>query len=153
VLFRSNPLRPDQRTLVQRLPRLILGAISALLGRPPVGDHPRTKQGLTFAAKAQRKLANLSYKFVYRPQWRLLKGQVVAQRLLEQPELDRLETVDVIVHFGGRRSELLYRLAKRHPDAILHHGPFSAAHVASWWTKRHPIGGRRLESGRFGEAS
>lgn len=94
-------------------------------------------RGLTSAERLHRRVSNVSEQRVYRLLWKVVRGRTMARRVELQPELAEMERLDVLVHLGGRLTQLAYRLAMRHPEAIVHHGPFTAAHIARWWLAVH----------------
>lgn len=148
---RYNGLRTVERTLVDRVPRAALRAADRALPHLPARAAGPALRGLTKAELLQRRVSTVSEARVYRLLWKVVRGRTMARRVELQPELDHLKRLDVLVHFGGRLTQLAYRLAMRHPEAIVHHGTFGAAHIARWWLAVHgPEADRSLPAG--GEA-
>ena len=138
---RYNALRAVERTLVDRVPRAVLRGLEKGVGKAaphlPAQYASRALAGLTSAERLQRRVSNVSEQRVYRLAWRVVRGRAMARRVELQPELEQLPRLDVLVHLGGRLTQLAYRLAVRHPEAIVHHGPFTAEHIARWWLAVH----------------
>lgn len=132
---RYNAVRTLERTLVDRAPATLLRTVGHVLPRLPQPAARPALRGLTAAERLHRKVSAASQDKLYRPAWKLLRGQVIARRVEQQPELHEIATLDVLVHMGGRMTQLAYRMAMRHPEAALHQGAFSAAHLARWWVR------------------
>lgn len=134
---RYNAVRATERLVVDRAPRAVLAGAERLVPRLPQRYAARAMAGLTSAERLQHRVANASEQRVYRLLWGVVRGRSMARRVEVQPELADIERLDVLVHLGGRLTQLAYRLAVRHPEAIVHHGPFTAAHIARWWLAVH----------------
>lgn len=147
---RYNGLRTVERTLVDRVPRAALRAADRALPHLPARAAGPALRGLTKAELLQRRVSTVSEARVYRLLWKVVRGRAMARRVELQPELDHLTRLDVLVHLGGRLTQLAYRLAMRHPEAIVHHGTFGAAHIARWWLAVHGPDADRSPAG--GEA-
>nr|WP_246308841.1 glycosyltransferase [Kineosphaera limosa] len=133
---RYNALRTLERAVVDRAPRAVLRGAEKLVPRLPQRAAKPALRGLTSAERLQRRVANVSEQRVYRLVWGVLRGRSMARRVEAQPEL-AMDRLDVLVHLGGRLTQLAYRLAMRHPEAIVHHGPFNAAAISRWWLAVH----------------
>ncbi|MDO5712253.1 MAG: glycosyltransferase, partial [Micrococcales bacterium] len=134
---RYNALRYVERAVVDRGPRAALRAAERLVPRLP-NRYGRVALGtLLQASRTQRRVANFSDRQVYRRVWGVVRGQSMARRVQRQPELEDLGRIDVIVHMGGRLTQLAYRLWSKNREAVVHNGSFSAATVASWWLQTH----------------
>lgn len=79
---------------------------------------------------------------LYGKVWPLVRGQVLARRVEAEPQIEDLGRPDVIVH-QGRQTELPYRMATRHTDAVVHQGGFTGTDIARWWLRVHGPGGTR----------
>ncbi|MGD8202221.1 glycosyltransferase [Ornithinimicrobium sp. W1679] len=134
---RYNLLRQAERTVVDRLPRAALRGAGAVLPHLPDRAARPGLRALTAAERLQRRASAFSEEKVYGRVWRVVRGQSVARRVQSQPELARLERLDALVHLGGRMTQLAYREAVRHPEAVVHVGAFSATHLARWWLHAH----------------
>lgn len=134
---RYNAVRYVERALVDRAPRAVLRSAEKLTPRLP-NRYGRVALGAILqASRTQRRVANFSERVVYRRVWGLMRGQVMARRVERQPELEDLGRIDVIVHMGGRLTQLAYRLWSKNREAVVHNGSFTAATVASWWLETH----------------
>lgn len=134
---RYNALRTLERTVVDRVPRAALRGAERLVPHLPPRAAAPALRGLTSAERVHRRVSGVSEARVYRLAWKIVRGRAMARRVELQPELAQLGRLDVLVHLGGRMTQLAYRLAMAHPDAIVHHGPFNAAHIARWWLAVH----------------
>lgn len=134
---RYNAVRYVERAIVDRAPRAVLRTAEKLTPRLP-NKYGRVALGaLLQASRTQRRVANFSERHVYRRVWGVMRGQVMSRRIERQPELEDLGRIDVIVHMGGRLTQLAYRLWSKNREAIVHNGSFTAATVASWWLQTH----------------
>jgi glycosyltransferase involved in cell wall biosynthesis len=140
----DNLLRRVERTAVDRLPRAVLGRAARVLPRLPARVARPGLRGVTAAERLHRKVSRASESRLYGKVWPLVRGQVLARRVENEPEIEELGRPDVIVH-QGRQTELPYRLATRHPDAVVHQGGFTGADVARWWLRVQGPGGTRAE--------
>lgn len=134
---RYNALRQVERTVVDRAPRAALRGVGALVPRLPQNAARPALRALTSAERLQRRVAVASEDRVYGLVWRLVRGKAIARRVERQPELEQLPRLDVLVHLGGRMTQLAYRVAMRHREAVVHVGPFTATHLAKWWLTAH----------------
>lgn len=138
----DNLLRRVERTLVDRLPRAALGQVARALPRLPRRVAQPGLRGVTAAERLHRKVSRASQHRLYGKVWPLVRGQAVARRVQAAPELADLGRPDVIVH-QGRMTELPYRLAARHTEALVHQGGFTGTDLARWWLRVHGPGGTR----------
>lgn len=142
----DNLLRRVERTLVDRLPRAALGQVARTLPRLPGRVARPGLRGVTAAERLHRKVSRASQHRLYGKVWPLVRGQAVARRVEAAPQLADLGRPDVIVH-QGRMTELPYRLAARHTDALVHQGGFTGTDLAQWWLHVHGPGGTRAAAG------
>lgn len=137
---RYNLLRGVERTVVDRAPRAVLRALGSALPRLPETAARPALRALTAAERTHRKVSIMSEDRIYGLLWRVVRGHAIARRVGRQPEFEHLPRLNVLVHLGGRMTQLAYRVAVRHPEAAIHLGSFTATHLAQWWLRAHEAG-------------
>lgn len=147
-----SPAEPDSDTLfrrtgllVDRLPRAVLSQAARVLPRLPERTARRGLRAVVTAERLHRRVSRATRTRLYDRVWPLVRGQVVARRVEAMPQFADLGSPDVIVHHG-RQTELAYRLATRHPDAVVHQGNFTSADIARWWLHVYGPGGSRAHA-------